>query len=530
MTADLLLYNGRVLASGAPTEMAVRGGVIAALGRAGELRAWVGPRTEVIDLAGRVVLPGFVDAHTHLLEYGRSLQQVNCRPQAVRAIDEIIAAIRARAAGLPEGAWVLAIGYDDNRLAERRHPTRHDLDAAAPGRPVVLTRTCGHVLVASSAALRLAGVDEFTADPPGGRIDRDRGRVTGVLRERAMDLVTRVLPRESEDEQVALLEDAGRRYLAMGVTSVTNAALEGSQPPGREVRIYQRAWAAGRLPVRVTMMLSGELLDEVEALGLVTGFGDRSLRLGAIKWFLDGGIGPMTAAMSEPYEGSDERGFLRVDPDALRAGVRRAHDLGWQVSMHAIGDVAVRIALDAIEAAQAEHPRPDARHRIEHCGMVDDAQRARLVRLGVIPVPQPHFLTFMGRVFADKVGPRRERYMYPLRALVDAGLRVPLSSDAPVVPDPSPLVGLHGAVTRQARGDGVIGRGEELTITQALAGYTMEAAYAEGTEGWKGSIEVEKAADLVVLSDDPREVAADALPDLHVELTLVGGKIAYQRE
>ena len=352
MPADLIFLNGPVVtvddARPRAEAVAVLGNRIVRVGDAASVRAEAGPATRVVDLGGRALLPAFNDNHTHPISFGQALAGINAKPGAIATLRGLQDAFRA-AASRPEngdGAWLIARGYDDTRLDIGRHPTRWELDEATGGRPALLVRTCGHLGVANSAALALAGVTAATADPDGGLFDRDaHGEPTGVLRETALEVVRANVPEPDEDAIAAALEAAGRRFLADGVTSATEA---GIRDP-REMAAYQRLWRAGRLPLRTyLMMMLDETMESLLALGVRTGFGDDRLRIGPVKLFADGSIGGRTARMRRPYEGQpDNVGLWMLPPEELKAKVRRAHEAGFQVGIHAIGDAAVELVVDA---------------------------------------------------------------------------------------------------------------------------------------------------------------------------------------
>ena len=362
MPADLLLVNGRVrtmdAANPAVSAVAIRAGRIVFAGDDAGAKAAAAPGSPVIDLAGRTATPGLNDAHAHPMHVGFALLDLDLSPERNAAIADLQALVREAVAANPPGTWIIGRGYDDARLTEGRHPTRADLDAIAPEHPVVLIRMCHHIGAANSVALRLAGVTRATADPADGLFDRDEhGEPTGVLREGALGVVRAVIPEPDEAAMMAALEAGGREFLRQGVTSAVEA---GIRDP-RELRTYQRLRERGRLPIRTyLMMMLDETLDHLASLGITTGFGDEWVRIGPAKLFSDGSIGGRTARMHAPYEGQpDNYGLWMMPPEELKAKVRRAHDAGFQVGIHAIGDAAIDLVLDAYQEAQTANPRPD---------------------------------------------------------------------------------------------------------------------------------------------------------------------------
>lgn len=525
MTADLLIAGGPIVTLdprvGRAEAVAVRAGAIAAAGTLDDVRRLRGARTELLDLRGRTLVPGFYDAHQHQLYTGLARQGVDGR---AAGIDELVERIGAGAARQPPGSWIEAAGYDDNAFRERRHPTRADLDRAAPGHPVLVTRTCGHAMAVNSRALAAAGVDARTLDPPGGRIERDpaTGDPTGVLHEKAMEMVRRRLPPPPPDRLESAIVDAAQENLELGITSVWEPSVEPDH-----VAAYRRLADGGRLPLRVTMaqkrvLRSGELVPLPEpARG-------RTLSMAGVKLFQDGAIAPRTAALSTPYAGEpDNRGLLIWPQSELDAVVADAHRAGLQVSIHAIGDEAIRSALAAIEAAVVADPRPH-RHRIEHCGLPLGDLPERLGAAGVIPILQPPFLRFHGDAYVRNLGSERAERLYPARTLLEACGVAAASSDGPVVPDASPLLGMEVAMTRRAASGRLVAAQEAVSLAHALYLYTVGAATAAGEEHLKGSIGPGKLADLVVLGDDIRGATGTDLAGVGVDAVIVDGLVVYE--
>jgi predicted amidohydrolase YtcJ len=524
--ADLILHSGRVFDSvagavGPATAVAISGNRILAVGGDSEVRALAGPRCESIDLRGRVLVPGLIDAHCHFQGWGLAKAQIDLKAPGIRSLGDVARAVRERAAGLPPGSWVRGRGYDQGKLREGRHPDRDLLDAAAPEHPVVLTRTCGHIAAVNSRALAAMGVDERTPDPPGGRFGRrpGDGRLDGILYETAQRALQAALPPPTEEERLEAIVAASRDYLSFGVTSVHDAG-------GAEPALMQRARAQGRLLTRVYLMQVAEegdtaRDDALAEIGLVTGFGDDWLRIGPFKLFADGSSSGPTAATREPYAvDPGSRGILRITQEEADRRYAAAHARGMQVTAHAQGDHAIDIILTAIERAMAAHPRPDPRHRIEHAGIAQPDLVARMAAAGVIPVAQPVFVYEFGEGYVRDYGPRRGHRFMPCRAFLEAGVPVALSSDAPVTTADA-LFGLEIAVTRRSQGGPAIGADQALTWQQALVGYTWNAARAAFEEDRKGAIAPGYLADLAVLSGEP--------PRFRADLTVVDGRVAYER-
>jgi predicted amidohydrolase YtcJ len=444
--ADLIFSGGRVHTVNAENAIAdavaVGGGRILAVGSDAAVRPLAGPNTRVIDLRGRSLLPGLIDAHAHFPGVGESATAIDCKAPGMQSISALQEAVRQRADSLPPGSWIRGRGYDQSRLAERRHPNRDDWDAVAPEHPVIFTRTCGHIISVNSRAMALAGVDDATADPPGGRFDRADGRNLGVVYETAGTLLRGVAAPSREELRAALLR-ANRAYLAAGGTSVHDAG----GLVGPAFVPCQDLVAAGEILVRlyafttvnsVTNPLMGMLNT-----GLHTGFGDERLRLGAFKVMTDGSSSGPTAATRAPYSSdSDDFGILYWSQDQLDDFISRAHRQGFQCTVHAVGDRAIEQTLNAMARAQREFPREGLRHRIEHCGICPPDLQQRVRMQGIVPAMQPAFFWEFGDGYLANYGRERADTMFPVRSLVQMGVRVAGSSDAPVT-DYRPLFGIQ---------------------------------------------------------------------------------------
>jgi predicted amidohydrolase YtcJ len=512
--------------------------VVVAGGRITALDEVPAGTAHLVDLRGATVLPGFHDAHNHMTGFGMSLGEVDLRSDAAGTLDELYAAIARRAETTAPGEWVVGSGYDQNKLGG--HPHRDALDRAAPGRRVWLRHTSGHMCVVNGVVLADLGVDAAATEIPGGRVaTEDGGRPTGLLEERAQLLVGSLVYPYPLAELADAIARAAAEYLKEGVTSCTEAGIGGgwvAHSPA-ELAAYQLARDQGRLGVRVELMTAGEVLHPLGAhagddrplgldLGITSGFGDEWLRLGATKIFADGSLVGRTAAMNDPYAGSDQAGYLQADAADLQALIIAAHRSGWQVATHAIGDRAIDVVLDAYEQALERYPRRDPRHRIEHFAVVGPKQLARAAALGVIAVPQGRFASELGDGMLAAVGRDRHAWLYRLRSLLEAGMVLPGSSDRPVVAG-APLLGIHDMVNRQTSSGAPFNPDEAITARQALRAWTWGSAYASRQEHVKGSITPGMLADLVVLSEDPTAVAPERIAGLEVLATIVGGEIRY---
>ncbi len=535
--ADCVLTGGKVwcgLGLGCAEALAIRGGEVLATGSATELAGLIGPATRVIDLEGRLAVPGLNDAHLHLLPYGLAMAEVDLRPKAAPTLAALLAALRTRAAATPAGAWVIGRGYDHFELDVQRHPLRDELDAACPDHPVYIVRTDGHLAVANSRALALAGIGEDTPSPEGGLIERRDGRLTGLLAETGREPLMAVLPVPSEGDMVAAIERAGQDLLSHGITSCMEAAV-GLYHGWAEMQAYRRAHAEGRLPVRVYATLMGDktrsILPEAKAAGLVTGVGDDRLRIGGVKIFTDGSTGGRTAAMSRPYLGGgpDDLGILCIPDDAeLRGMVLDAHRAGYQMAIHAIGDRAIEQVLQALETALDAVPAPDRRHRIEHCGWLTPGQLERMRQRHILPAPQPAFIHAFGDLYLTLVEPERAATSYPMRSWIEAGLHPSASTDCPVT-DIAPLPNLYTMATRRTNRGTVLGPEQRLSLAEALDAYTWASAYAAHEEGSKGRLVPGQLADVAVFDRDLFTLEPEAWLEAQCDLTMLGGLVVFER-
>ena len=542
MRVDTVWRGGEVLtldpARPRASAVAVLGDRIVAVGDDADLAGLTADRT--VELGGATVVPGFHDAHDHCVFFGMSLAELPLSTPPVQSLSDVYDAVAAAAKDVPSGGWIVGAGYDQNRLAERRHPTAQELDAVAPGHRVWLRHTSGHMAVVNGAVLAQIGIDSAEV-PAGGQVERDgTGRPTGLLLETAQSLVRDLVYPYSVDDIADAVDRATRHYLTEGITSAQEAGIGAGLVAWspRELAAYAQARATGRLHVRTTLMVAADALHETGGsaddlttfgldLGIATGLGDETLRIGPLKIFSDGSLLGRTAAMKAPFaDDPGNAGFLQRDPDELRELVRRAHRGGWQIATHAIGDLAVATALDCYEHALRDLPRADHRHRIEHCGIVGDDDLERIRRLGVIPVPQGRFVHELGDGMAAALGPERVLQCYRQRSFLDRGIPLPGSSDRPVVQG-APLLGIADLVLRRTASGAAFSPGEALTPLQALHAWTLGSAHAAFEEHRKGSLVPGKLADFAVLSDDLTVVDPEQIAEISVLATVVGGHVRH---
>ncbi|NBC22305.1 MAG: amidohydrolase family protein [Gammaproteobacteria bacterium] len=519
---DLIVHDARILtldqAGTRARTMAVRDGQIVALGDAALLKQYTAERT--VDLDGRTVMPGFIDSHTHIS--GNPPWYIPL--EDVRSVAEIRARVAAKAAELEPGAWITGYGWSEDALAEQRRPLIGDLDAAAPDNPVVLTRAGGHSAVGSSLAFELAGIDAASPDPDRGVIERDAdGALNGIIRER-QDLLIDLVP-EADDallrpSLIANLQD----LFAHGITSIVQAS-----DSIEHFAEWETVYAAhrGDLP-RAAVQVAWEGPEAMAAFGRKSGDGDAHLRLGAIKIFADGGFTGPAAYTSEPYKGEDSyRGKLNMSPETLRRTIREAHDAGWQLGIHAIGDAAIELTVDALVEALGASPRPDHRHYLNHFTvMPDQATMEAMAEHHIAITQQPNFTYTLEGRYVDNLDGRRLETNNPLRTPLDHGIHLAISSD--ILPI-GPAVGLYAAVTRRGMSGRVFGPEERIGIAEALRAYTVDGAWLTREEDLKGSLEAGKLADFIVLAADPLALPGDELRDLEVLETWLGGRRVYVR-
>jgi predicted amidohydrolase YtcJ len=393
---------------------------------------------------------------------------------------------------------------------------------------VLLIRSCHHIAVANSAALRAAGITRSTPDPEGGTFDRDEaGEPTGVVRETAMTMIRAAIGEPSEDEITRALQLGGRAFLETGVTSTAEAGIRRPE----ELRAYQRLWREGALPLRTyLMMMIDETLDHLIALGVQTGFGDERLRVGPAKLFTDGSIGAHTARMREPFEGTtDACGLWMEDPAAIKGKVLRAHRAGFQLGIHAIGDAAIDLILDSYEEAQRLDPRPDPRHRIEHCSIVDLETIRRIARLGVVPIPGTTFLHDFRDVYLQNLGEERIRYAYAMRTFDEEGVVAAASTDAPVC-SVSATTGLQMMMTRHDVMGRPIWPEESIELHDALRAYTVNGAWASFEESRKGRLAPGMLGDVTVFETDLEATVPSDIASVRVDQTILDGHVVYSRQ
>lgn len=528
--ADLALTGGKIFTANdaAPwaDAIAVSKGKIVAVGTDRQIARFIGPRTKVLDVRGKLVIPGLIDAHTHFASGGRSLIGLSFR--GVGSVPKVREMIAARIKELPPGALVSGSAYDHTLFPGGAWPTRKDLDEVSPANPVVIERVDGHSIWVNSLALKMSGITKETKNPFGGEILRDpeTGEPTGILTEAAAGLV-RIPGPEADSTPEEDIVRALAHATALGLTGVhTDSSFA-------EIAIYRRLAAAGGLTLRVYAWLPIEDMKECLRDGIRRGQGDDMVRVGFLKAFIDGTLGSGTALMFAPFDDEPGKTGLPQMPEAaFDALIAEAHANGFQTGTHAIGDKGVSWVLDAVERAQRQSGKKDLRHRIEHAQVIAPSDLDRFAPLGVIASMQPTHCTTDMRFCEVRIGSERSRGAYAWRSLLDRGARMAFGSDWPVEPL-DPMRGLYAAVTRTniETGSPEAGwfPGQRLTMAEAIGLFTKGAAYASFEEDVKGTLEPGKLADMVVLSKDLFAVPPAEILTTRAEVTILGGRIVFQR-
>ena len=531
--ADLVLINGKIWtvneAQPQAEAVACLGGRIVAVGSSSEMRGWIRGGARVIDLKGRRVAPGFNDAHAHFYTGGARLASVKLRD--ARSSDQFRERIRLFAAKLPKGRWITGGDWDHENWTPAQLPARAWMDAVTPHNPVFVNRLDGHMALANSLALKLAGIRRQSADPPGGAILRDaQGDPTGLLKDAAMEAVYRVVPPPSAEEIAGALRAAMRYAAENGVTSVQDMSASPDV-----LAVYQKLLAEGELTVRVYGYQPLATWQRQAAIGLRAGFGNEKLKTGGMKAFADGSLGSTTALFFEPYlDAPDTSGLPSEEmiPDSKLAGnILGADQAGLQVAVHAIGDRANHIVLGMFETAERQNGARDRRFRIEHAQHLRPQDVARFAKLGVIASMQPYHAIDDGRWAEKRIGPQRAKGSYAFRSLLEAGAVLAFGSDWYVAPM-EPLMGIYAAVTRATLDDrhpGGWAPEQKIGVAEAIRGYTLGSAYASFDERIKGSIEPGRLADLAVLSDDILTIPQREIAKTRVMMTVFDGKVVFSR-
>lgn len=528
--ADLVIRDARIWTAdpGLPeaAALAIRGAHIVAVGSNDAVAGLIGPATKLIDAPPGLVLPGFIDSHVHMMSSGFELSSVQLRD--ARTPEEFARRIGAFAAGMEPGDWLLGGTWDHQNWGGAL-PHRDWIDAVTPETPVLVMRLDGHMALANSLALRLAGIETESADVPGGEIVRAAdGTPTGMLKDNAMNAVLDVVPAPSTAQEDRALEQAMAYLAERGVTTVHDMGYDWSG-----LAVYRRAQANGALRTRIHAHVPLASWEQLAAEIAERGRGDEWLRIGGLKGFMDGSLGSHTAAFFEPFTDTpDDRGFFVTEPADVERWAIAADSAGLQLLIHAIGDRANAALLDVFDRVAEVNGSRDRRARIEHAQHLRPEEIARIAATGIVPSMQPYHAIDDGRWAESVIGPERARYTYAFRSLLDAGVPVAFGSDWSVAPA-DPLAGIVAAVTRRtldgAHPDGWVPE-EKISVVQALIAYTRNGAYAAFEEDLKGSLTAGKLADVVMLDRDILALPVEQLHQARVVRTIVGGRTVYPRE
>ncbi len=532
--ADLIITNGKLYTVDKnhprAEALAVIGERIVAVGSTVDIDAWRGPNTRVIDAQGRLVLPGFNDAHVHFITGGMQLDNVDLKDASTP--EEFARRIAERAKITPKGEWITGGDWDDQKWTPPHLPSKELIDAVTPHTPVFVDRYDGHMSLANSLALKLAGISARTPDPPGGSIVRDAaGNPTGVLKDAAMDFVYKIMPPLTHERRLRAAKRALLHAARLGVTS-----LQDMNPEYEDVAVYSGLAERGELTSRIYVAPLINGVDDQAKLGIRRAFGSTYLRIGAVKAYADGSLGSTTAYFFQPYtDAPNTRGLLSdemIPLSKMRERMLKADAAGLQLCIHAIGDAAISTVLDLFPEMEQAHGTGDRRLRIEHAQHVAPKDFERFASLGVIASVQPYHAIDDGRWAEKRIGPERIKTTYAFRSFLDHGVRLALGTDWTVAPL-NPMLTLYAAVTRATldgkNPDGWVPE-QKISLAQAVEAYTLGAAYAEFQENDKGSLTAGKLADAVILSDDLFAIDPKNIPDVRVLVTIVGGKVVWERE
>ena len=509
--------------------MAVKGNRIVFVGTSEEAKAFIGDETKVIDLNGRSVVPGFIESHIHSAVMGVNSLAIDCRPGAVSSVEDIKEAVFERAKETPEGEWIRGWGYNDQYLKEQRHPDKWDLDKAAPNHPVMLTRVCNHISTYNSRAIEIAGITN-TPDFSPITFTRKNDEISGVMMEEAHFAMFKAAMLK-EEEIIDGMVAANEKLIKEGITSVHDS---GGYGPA-QFKAFQNAVEQKKFKIRLYPMIFSfaenlKLNDDFLKIGLHSGMGNDHFRIGPMKLMIDGSSSGPTAATFAPYAcDPTNHGILSHSQELVDDYVCRGQQGGWQITSHAVGDKGVTIIVNAIEKAMKLYPRENTRHRIEHCGMINDDLLTRIKDLGIVPISNPIFLYEFGDGYITNYGKESAYRMFTCKSFLDRGIISAGASDCPITWS-DPLLGIHLAVNRETLGGQIINPDERLKPMEALRMFTYNGAYASREENIKGSIEVGKLADLAVLDGDFTKCEPGKIRDMKVDMTILDGVIEYTRE
>jgi len=535
LTLDMAIVNANLITIDPKKKTAqavgVKGDRIVAVGSNEEIRALADEKTKVVDAEGKTVLPGFHDSHMHPLLVGHFANGVVLND--VKNIPEFLQKVREKVAKTPKGAVVLGSGWNQERMEEKRYPTRWEVDSVAPDNPVFLIHWNAHIYLINSMMMKQKGIDKNTPNPDGGEIEKnEKGEPTGILLENALNLVAPGFLETgaglfSYEQSKAALEFAAKRAVSYGLTSMVDILAGDAQ-----VKAYQELEREGKLPLRVNFYLGFQYLDQAVSIGLMSGFGSNKLRFAGVKMITDGSLSSHTGALKEPYaDAPGNRGIMRVSKKEIKEVVLKATRNGIRVDVHAIGDRAISDVLDVFEEVQNEVKPKDPRYKISHAFIISKDMVGRFKKLNVVANVQPVFIAKAQNWIPRLLGPEREKNAHVYKWLMDAGVHMACGTDSPIEPE-NPIMNLYTSTMRKDQ-NGVPPTGwhpeQKIPMEHALKMVTIEGAYATGQEDDKGSITVGKLADFVMVSDDPFHIPGDEVKNMKALMTIVGGNIVFQR-
>ncbi len=530
MKADKVFLNGNIytmdLKNPRVESVATLGKIILDTGTKDEIKQLIGHGTKVIDLCGRTMIPGINDSHSHVIMYGINLTLVDLDPSKCPDVATMKRLVAERAELLGPGKWVQGWGWDETRMSDGRMPDIQDMTQACPNNPVMLTRGCVHMVLTNKMGLEMAGIGANTPDPEGGKIVRDeKGLPTGLLQDTAQDFIKKIVPAYTKSELVNFIEKASKAYNSKGITSTCDASTLVSVDGENEA--WYEAWKSGVMTIRNTTLMCESTASQIRSLGLGSNFGDDMLRFGCVKFFMDGSLGGATACMKNAYKSDPENyGLSYMTQKELNEKVLEIHNLGYQISIHAIGDEAIDRVVTAFENALRKNPRKDHRHRIEHNSYCTPDLLKREKDIEICISINPDFLYFFGPAHIKHIG-ENVKYEFAAKTALEMGIPVAIGSDCPVLV-PDPCFGIYAATQRKAIDGFDLGQGECISMDQALSAYTKAGAYMTFEENIKGTIERGKLADFAVLNYDPYTLSGKDILKLDAEMTVLGGDIIYE--
>lgn len=533
-SADKIFTNGNVLTLNKSNETAstiiVKNGKIITIGSDDIVPKWLGQDTELIDLDGKTIMPSFIESHMHPIILGQNMIEIDCRPSAIESIDQILEKVKAAVRQQPENTWIRGYGWNDSRIAEGRAPTREELDQVAPNHPVFLKRTCNHVAVVNSCALKLSNVTDATLDPQGGTFVRDENNVmTGLVQEQALNLIQ--LPSYDLNDIKTGFNIAQKYLLSLGITTVHEMAAT-----THEMTAYQSLIEDGQLKIRVRPWLLAldfggmqGMIDSILDVGIRSNLGNDWLKIQGVKFFLDGAGSGGTARVYEQNLSDGKHGIIYYTLEEYAPHIQRCVEAGLRIAVHAIGDEAIDLAINGFSAMKNDALNRKMRHRIEHCALPTHEQLQRMKNLELIAASSVGFIYHVGDNYLYHYGQERMKRLYPQKSFKDFGIVAPANSDSPVV-SANPFQGIYGAVTRKTYQGTVLDTEQNIDVIDALKAYTTDAAYSSFEEDSLGVIQVGAKADLIILSDNPLTVEHEQLKDISVLETYVDGQRLYKKQ